>query len=810
MNHKEIGISEMLRCMIRRKWRKKGLLTALICLFFFLLAAVPLLIGLVQEHLYRRNIQLYGSFHVRYEGLSLSDTEKMRTDPAVTDSVRMWYDVIPDYIGDKYANILYADSSLLEGISNYTLHDGRLPAAENEVLCDTVFRTAYPNMIDQDSVKLGEKMYQIVGTFVSKSNDSHDSIYTPLFLAAFDPASYQQEQGILLLQLSGDTQSKRFRKIQDFIKRNHITAQESYNYMALGGAYMQPDGKLEPFFLTVYRGVILLLNGIGCVFIVLCIWLSMQNLRREIQISSAVGIAKKDLRKMLISVMLRIVLTGILIAVLLSLAIIVVCCRYMQISFSVTMTSILRQYGIALLPFVLSIAVMILLTRKLFPENIAAALGNRSQIYTGRRVYKAKSILECAKFPFFRIAEQNNILRPIQKFLSVAVIALSVCLPVSMLYLFSTFNTNTAQELYDFQIQFSFLDNMESIIGSKRLEQSYAMLKELPDIEMYPFFTECVQAVMKKNDVSEAYRNYRSAHSTEYQKQFALHSSAVYDEQILLIGTDSDTLQRMFGVTNYPDGIPSGECIVVDQIMSQNAGKISVGIQTGTQITLKPNFFCSESHSFTVAGIAPKLPFYNGVYDGMILLLLNEQDYQDYNSILYPTSLYVNTSDPDRLEKFIDEQPEMRLSDLRKARRIAVETKLLIMAVGIGILAGLLAIICICCYFVLQDQTDRMRGQYAMMQAIGVPFRKITFIQLYSILDLYWKSIVSGVLLSIAACFGIWIMMRESNTFFADFSLKWMQILLPCLVIGLAFTVIAIPLHIMLRCMNMLVSLNHE
>ena len=397
-----------------------------------------------------------------------------------------------------------------------------------------------------------------------------------------------------------------------------------------------------------------------------------------------------------------------------------------------------------------------------------------------------------------------------QKFLSVAVIALSVCLPVSMLYLFSTFNTNSAQELYDFQIQFSFLDNMESITGSKRLEQSYAMLKELPDAEIFPFFTEGVQAVMKKNDVSEAYRNYRSAHSTEYQKQFAMHSSAVYEEQILLIGTDPDTLKRMFGVTSYPDGIPSGECIVVDQIMSQNAGKVSVGVQTGTQITLKPNFFCNESRRFTVSGIAPKLPFYDSAYDGMILLLLNEQDYQNYNSILYPTSLYINASDPERLENFIEEQPEMRLADLRETRKIAIETKLLIMTVGIGILIGLLAIICICCYFVLQDQTDRMRGQYAMMQAVGVPFQKISFIQQYSILNLYWKSIVIGIFFSIAACFGIWIMMRESNTFFADFSLKWSQILLSCLIIGIAFMIIAIPLHKLLRTNNILDALHKE
>lgn len=810
MNHKEIGISEMLRCMIRRKWRKKGLLTALICLFFFLLAAVPVLIHSAQEYLYRRNTKLYGSYDITYEGLSIEAAEKLRNDTAVTDSVRMWYDVIPDFIGDKYANILYADPSLLGGISNYTLHDGRLPAAENEILCDTIFRTAYPDMIEHDSVKLGEKTYQIVGTFASKSNESYDAIYTPLFIGKFDDASYQQAQGMLMLQFSGEKQSKRFQLIQHFIVRNQIAAQESYNYTALGSAYMQPDGKLEPFFLTVYRVVMLLLTGIGCVFIVLCFWLSFQNLRREIQISSAVGIAKKDLQKGLISVMLRIVLIGILIAVLLSLVVVGICCRYMQLSLLEAACSLLPQFGIALLPFVLSMVIMILLTGKLFPKNIAAALGNRSQIYTGRRVYKAKSILECARFPFLRIAEQNNILRPMQKFLSVAVIALSVCLPVSMLYLFSTFNTNSAQELYDFQIQFSFLDNMESITGSKRLEQSYAMLKELPDTEIYPFFTEGVQAVMKKNDVSEAYRNYRSANSTEYQKQFAMHSSAVYEEQILLIGTDPDTLKRMFGVTGYPDGIPSGECIVVDQIMSQNAGKVSVGVQTGTQITLKPNFFCSESRRFTVAGIAPKLPFYDSVYDGMILLLLNEQDYHDYNSILYPTSLYVNTSDPQRLEKFMEEQPEMRLADLRETRKIAIETKLLIMTVGIGILIGLLAIICICCYFVLQDQTDRMRGQYAMMQAVGVPFQKISFIQQYSILNLYWKSIVIGIFLSIAACFGIWIMMRESNTFFADFSLKWSQILLPCLIIGITFMVIAIPLHMMLRRMNMLASLSQE
>ena len=52
--------------------------------------------------------------------------------------------------------------------------------------------------------------------------------------------------------------------------------------------------------------------------------------------------------------------------------------------------------------------------------------------------------------------------------------------------------------------------------------------------------------------------------------------------------------------------------------------------------------------------------------------------------------------------------------------------------------------------------------------------------------------------------------MRESNTFFADFSVNWMQILLPCLAIGIAFMVIAIPLHIMLRRMNTLSALSQE
>lgn len=810
MNHKDVGISALLQRMIHRKWKKKGLLTALICLFFFLLAAIPVLIQSAQEYLYRQNTKLYGRYDIAFEGLSFEDAEKLKSDAAVTDSVRMCYDVIPEFIGEKNANIIYAEPSLLDGISNYALHDGRMPAADNEILCDAVFRTAYPDLIEHDSVKLGKKTYRIVGTFISKSNENFDSLYIPLFLAAFDPASYRQEQSMMLLQFSGNTQTKRFQAIQQFLVRNRIAAHESYNYTALSGAYMQPNGKPEPFILTVYRSIMLLLTGIGCVFIVLCFWLSLQNLRREIQISSAVGIAKKDLQKGMISVMLRIVLSGILIAVVLSIAAIGIGCRFMQMPLSEAVSSMLPRFGIAILPFVLSSAVMILLSGKLFPENIAAALGNRAQIYTGRRVYKEKSILDRAKFPFLRIAEQNNILRPMQKFLSVAVIALSVCLPVAMLYLFSTFNTSSAQGLYDFQVQFSFLDNMDSITGSRRLEQSYAMLKALPDTEIYPFFTECVQAVMKKNDVSEAYRNYRSAHSTDYQKQFALHSSAVYDEQILLVGTDSDTLQRMFGVTGYPDGIPSGECIIVNQIMSQNAGKVTVGIQTGTQITLKPNFFCNESRRFTVSGIAPKLPFYDSVYDGLIIMLMNEQDYQKYNSILYPTSLYLNTSDPEQLESFIAAQPEMRLADLREARRIALETKLLIMAVGIGILAGLLAIICICCYFVLHDQTDRMRGQYAMMQAVGVPFRKVSLIQQYSILNLYWKSIIAGIILSIAACFGIWIMMRESNTFFADFSVNWMQILLPCLAIGIAFMVIAIPLHIMLRRMNTLSALSQE
>lgn len=810
MNHKAIGISQMLRCMIRRKWKKRGLLIILICLFFFLLATVPILIGLTQEYLYQRNIQLFGRFDVSYEGLSLEETEKMRSDPAVTDSVRMWYDMIPGFIGDKYANILYAEPTLLDGISSFTLYEGRLPSAENEILCDTIFRTAYPDLIERDCVRLGEKTFQIVGTFVSSSNETYHTLYTPLFIAGFDASSYQQAQSMMLLQFSGDTQSKRFMEIQDFIARNHIGAQESYNYTALEGAFMQPDGKPEPFLGTVYRGIMLLLTGIGCIFVVLCFWLSLQNLRREIQISSAVGISKKDLLQGIVSVILQIVLTGILIATLLSLSAIGICCQYMQISFPATVYRNLLQYGIALLPFILSMINIVLLTGQLFPKNIAAALGNRSQIRTSRRVYKEKSILERTKLPFIRIAKQNDQLRPMQKFLSVSVVALSVCLPVSILFLFSTFDTNSAEELYDFRIQFSFLDNMESIIGSKRLEQSYAKLKEQPDTEVFPFFTEVVQAVLKKNDVSEAYQNYQSARSAEYQKQFALHSSAFYDEQVLLVGTDPDTLRRMFGVNDYPDGIPSGQCIVVDQIMLKNAGKVSAGIQTGRQITLKPNYYCTETRCFEVAAIAPELPFYDNVYEGMILLLLNEQDYQNYNSILYPTSLYVNTSDLAQLESFIAEQPEMRLVDLRETRKIALETKLLIMLVGIGILSGLLAIVWGCCYFVLQDQTERMRGQYAMMQAVGIPFRNVTLINIYSIIDLYCKSIVIGVLLSITSCFGIWIMIRESNTYFADFAVNWRQILLPCTAIGVAFGLIAISLHMMIRHMNILNSLHQE
>ncbi len=810
MNHNAIGISRMLRCMIRRKWKKRGLPAILICLFFFLLATVPIMVGLTQEYLYQRNVQLYGRFDVSYEGLSLDETEIMRSDPAVTDSVRMWYDVIPGFIGDKYANILYAEPTLLNGISNFTLHEGRLPSAENEILCDTIFRTAYPDMIEHDLVKLGEKTFQIVGTFASESDETYHTLYTPLFIAGFDASSYQQAQSMMLLQFSGDTQSKRFLEIQNFIARNHITAQESYNHTALGGAFMQPNGKPEPFLGTVYRGIMLVLTGIGCIFVVLCFWLSLQNLRREIQISSAVGISKKDLLQGLVSVILQIVLTGVSIATLLSLTVIGICCRYMQIPFPATVCRNLPQYAIALLPVLLCMMIIILLTGKLFPKNTAAALGNRSQIRTSRRVYKEKSILERTRIPFIRIAKQNDQLRPIQKFLSVSVVALSVCLTASILFLFSAFDTNSAEELYDFRIRYSFLDNMESIIGSKRLEQSYAKLKEQSDTEVFPFFTEVVQAVLKKNDVSEAYRDYQSARSTEYQKQFALHSSAFYDEKVLLVGTDPDTLRRMFGVNDYPDGVPSGQCIVVDQVMSKNAGRVSVGIQTGTQITLKPNYFCTESRDFQVAAIASKLPFYDGIYEGMILLLLNEQDYQDYNSILYPTSLYVNTSDPVQLESFIAEQPEMRLVDLRETRRIALETKLLILLVGIGILNGLLAIIWVCCYFVLQDQTERMRGQYAMMQAVGIPFRNIALINIYSIVDLYCKSVVIGVLLSIMSCFGIWIMIRESNTYFADFAVNWWQILLPCIVIGVAFGVIILSLHTMLRRMNILNSLHQE
>ena len=810
MERNEIGLSALLRCMMRRKWKKRGLLTALICLFYFLITTVPVLIGTAQEYLYRRNIRLYGSFDVRFDGLSLAETEKLLRDTAATDSARMWYETLPDFIGDRNANILYAEPNLLDGISDYTLHDGRMPAAENEILCDTVFRTAYPERIEQDTVRLGEKTYRIVGSFVSKSNESYDFLYTPQFLVRFDAASYQQAQSTLLMQVSGETQAERFRQIQDVITRNHIAAEAFYNASALGSAFMQPDGKPEPLFLSIYRGIMLLLTGIGSVFAVLCFWLSLQNLRCEIQIGNAVGISKKDLQTAAVSVILRIVLNGILLAVLLSLAVTGIGCRYMQMPFPATVCRNLPQYGIALLPFILSMTAAALLTGKLFPENIAAALGNRSQIRTGRRIYQKQSILEHTRIPFIRIAKQNDQLRPLQKILSVSVIALSVCLPVAMLYLFSTFYSGSAQELYDFQIRYSFLNSMESITGSKQLAQSYENLKALPDTEIFPFYTECVRAVLKKNDVSEAYRNYRSAHSAEYQKMFMLHSSAAYEEQVLLVGTDPDTLQRMFGVTGYPDGIPSGQCIVVDQIMSRNAGKVSVGMQTGTQIALKPNFFCTEQRKFQVAAVAPKLPFYDSAYDGVIMLLLNEQDYQDYNPIPYPTSLYVNASDPELLERFTEEQPEMRLADLREMRRIALETKLLILLTGAGILTGLLAIVCICCYFVLQEQTERMRGQYAMMQAVGVPFRKVSLIQLYSVIDLYRKAAVTGVLLSIAACFGIWIIVRESRAYYGDFAVKWPHILLACAAVGLAFAVTAVPLHLKLRRMNIPDSLHQE
>lgn len=810
MNHKAMGIFPMLRSMIRRKWRKKGLPITLVCLLFFLLATAPILLGTIQEYLYRRTLQVSGSFDCRYEELSLEDTEKLRCDPAVTNSARMWRETIRKWKDDISAEILYAEPSLFGDISSFALLDGRLPETEDEILCERTFRKAYPDLAEQGSVQIGSRTYQIVGTFVPEPQQFSNMVHTPLFAAKFDAASYQPKTGQILLQLSEDTQPERFAAIQALSKRNQISVAASYNNTALEQALMQPNGNLEPLLYTIYKSIMLVLTVIGCIFIVLCFWLSLQNLRREIQISSAVGIPKRYLVLSMITVIVEMVLVGIAIAAVLSLGTIAICCRCVQFPFFVTIGKNRTEYASALLPFLPTTAMIIAMTDRFFPRDLAPALGNRGQIHASRRVYKSKSILARTKLPFLRIAKQNDQLHPMQKFLSVSVIAFSVCLPVSILFLFNTFDSSSAEGLYDYEVKYDYFDVMESMLGSDRVAQSYADLKKQPNTEVFPFFTSVEQATMQKSDVSKAYRNYQSAISKEYQVQFVQSASATYDESLLLVGTDSDTLQRMFGVRNFPDGIPTGQCIVVDELMSDNAGSISVGIKTGTQITLKPNWQYAETRSFTVAAVAKDLPFFERVYEGMIVVLMNEQDYLNYNPIPYPTSLYVNTTDPAQLEAFIAQQPEMHLVDLRERRKVERDATLLITSVGVGLLSALLAIVLVCCYFVLQDQTERMRGQYAMMQAVGIPSGKITWVHLYSIIALYCKSMVVGVLLSIASCFGVWLMIRKDSSYRAGFAIHWLQMLLPCAVIGVAFGIIAVASNKMIQRMDILDSLHQE
>lgn len=433
--------------------------------------------------------------------------------------------------------------------------------------------------------------------------------------------------------------------------------------------------------------------------------------------------------------------------------------------------------------------------------------------------YKEESILANSRRPFLRMAKCDMQWQGWKRFITGVSLALAFALVSCFTYSMKFLNLNQNEFRYDYRVDYTYSSFMEMFRGTKENEEKYQELLQLRDkVQIDSIYRNLNMVSIKISSLSDEYMEYlKSTDIYALQKLPRPNGSGTYEIQFVIIGADAEMLARLYLSDGIPGRLPGDNtCILVRNIAMIESGLVDTGFSMGDVFDIA--YYDSETGSenvlsLTADAIVEEIAFPTADNCGYPILIVSMDNFEKVMSqnYLYPQMLYlkITSEDTDVTEDFFKGASGMALKDLREEHALYSRQIVMVTCAVYGMCGILILILMAQMLLCMKDKLRAQQRQIAALRAIGISEKYSILRLLYEYLDMLWLSIISGLFLSLAGCYGIYLYVRRTLSYFR-FVMPYLQMLLPVCILIVSFLLCIYPVVRAVKRIPILKTLQEE
>lgn len=771
------------------------------------------------ESEYRQAAELYGTYQVVFGCPDRDTLEALRKDDRVIGSAA----VIETYTVDQYAYKQYCEETLF-GIANYRMLSGRFPQNAGEVLCEKRYlvQEGIDFAEDQDvRINVGGESYRVVGTFSIKEADQIYGFYYPRFLfniESWEPASGGQAE-TYLLYCETDINDSYSGIANTLAQEYNLNAEQySYNWDTLAYRMLDENNHETNVFFQLCDLLYWLILVMLAILAVTIISIVSRKWEDTIRICQKLGIGRTLLILALFTVsMLPVWIMSA--AVFILSAVVNVLLGAMWNLAECSMVTVQIAGIIAVYDGIVSICIAGPIWKRSGKSQICRKEKKQNLKKKPKLPYEVESILMKSRHPFLQMAKYDMQWKRWKRFITGASLALAFALVSCFAYSMKFLNLNRNEFQYDYRVDFTYGSLIEMFDGTEENEEKYQELLQLEDrVQIDSIYRNLNMVSIKVSSLSDEYVEYLERTDVyALQRLSRPNGSGTYQTQFVIIGADEEMLTRLYLSEEDACRLPGDDtCILVRNIAMIEGDYVDTGFSKGEIFDIDyddPETGSTVSLSLTAEMVVEDITFPTADNCGYPILIVSMDNFKTIMSqkYLYPQMIYLKTmtGDTDEIEEFFKGASGMVLKDLREEQAL-YDRQIFTVTCAVYGMCGILTLILIAQMFLcMKDKLRVQQRQIAALGAIGIPVRYSMLQLIYEYFDMLLSSMICGLLLSLAGCYGIYLYVRRVQSYF-HFSIPYLQLLVPAGVLVVSFLLCICPVMYGIKRIPILKTLQSE
>lgn len=364
---------------------------------------------------------------------------------------------------------------------------------------------------------------------------------------------------------------------------------------------------------------------------------------------------------------------------------------------------------------------------------------------------------------------------------------------------------------YAYRTKYIYNTDLETILGIEGMDETYQSIQNSGLADLLPLY--CVQTRLnfKLADLEKNCRNYLKNSDDTVAGEISAGRASV-DVRCIVLGVDADTLEKLCGIKT--EFVADTDCYVLADIEEENGRAISLGLEEGSVIRLTET---QESITgLTVRGLSTDIHAMQDAFYGKPVVMVSMPVYEalayENYGYTYPTWLYLNCADGVSDSKLTDYFRSLsnillvdNASEVRNTKRLWFQTMVPIYFMGACLLVSLLTNV----YMVLNSSYEENRSQLAMLSALGVNEKGMVSLQLRLNWRVFFRSAVLGNALAVGACYLVFRVLIEYDTY-AEFLPPCGMMMITTALVAAVFIGVSAVMRKKIRGMNVVEELSSE